>query len=109
MILNETGKSWWDWPQNSLVIINRDNGSVNYTHEYYLMKHLSHFLCPNARLVKVSDSENVLAFKINNDKYVIVVYNDKDIDVEKTFCIKDKCIKLKLKRKSINTLVLSEI
>lgn len=109
MILNETGKSWWDWPQNSLVIINRDNGSVNYTHEYYLMKHLSHFLCPNARLVKVSDSENVLAFKINNDKYVIVVYNDKDIDVEKNFCIKDRCIKLRLKRKSINTLVLSEI
>lgn len=26
MILNETGKSWWDWAQNSLVIINRDNG-----------------------------------------------------------------------------------
>lgn len=109
MILNETGKSWWDWAQNSLVIINRDNGSVNYTPEYYLLKHLSHFLCPNTRLVKVSDSENVLAFKINNYKYVIVVYNDKDIDVEKTFCIKDKCIKLKLKRKSINTLVLSEI
>lgn len=75
MVLDETGKSGWDWSQNSLVRVNRQTHEVVYTDEYYLLKHLSHFVQPGSRRLKVSASENMLAFRNHEGKVVVVVYH----------------------------------
>lgn len=105
MVLNETCKSWWDWAQNALVIVDRNSGQVRYTDEYYLMKHLSRFVQPGSRLLKVSDTQNILAFLTNDNKVVMVVYNPKEEKQSYSFKIGSKSLSVVLKAKSINTLV----
>ena len=105
MVLNETCKSWWDWAQNTLVIVDRKTRRVRYTDEYYLMKHLSHFVQPGSRLLKVSDDKNTLAFRSHDGKIVIVAYNPKDNEQSCCFKVGDKNVSVMLKGKSINTLV----
>lgn len=108
MILNETGKSWWDWAQNSLIIIDRQSKSVKFTDEYYLMKHFSHFLEVGSRFIKLDNSGNILTFKTPDGKIVIVIYNDKKRDIEECICVDGKNIKLKLLRETINTIIVEK-
>lgn len=105
MVLDETGKSAWDWPQNSLIIVNRSMRKVSYTDEYYLMKHLSRFVQPGSRLLKLSDNKNALAFRTQDNKVVLVVYNPVNQSQEYSFQIEDKILKVTLKAESINTFV----
>ena len=105
MILDETGKSAWDWSQNSLVIIDRNTRHVRFTDEYYLMKHLSHFVQPGSRLLKVSDDRNMLAFHTHDGKTIAVVYNPKEEEQSFSLEAGDKKAHVVLKAKSINTLV----
>lgn len=46
MILNETTRSGWDWPQNSLVNIDRVNRTVRYNPDYNAMYLISRFVRP---------------------------------------------------------------
>lgn len=46
MILNETTKSGWDWPQNSLINIDRDTGTIQYNPDYNAMFIISKFIKP---------------------------------------------------------------
>ena len=105
MVLDETGKSAWDWSQNSLVVIDRNTHEVRYTDEYYLMKHLSNFVQEGSRLLKVSDSENMLAFQTHDNKIAVVVYNPKEEEQTSTLVVGDKKVSVTLKAKSINTLL----
>ncbi|WP_308759899.1 glycoside hydrolase family 30 beta sandwich domain-containing protein [uncultured Bacteroides sp.] len=105
MILNETCKSWWDWAQNALIIIDRNTNGIKYTDEYYLMKHLSHFVQPGSRLIKVSDNSNTLAFNTKDGKIVIVTYNPNDSEIDTGFKMGDKTLAVKLRPRSINTVV----
>lgn len=105
MVLDETGKSAWEWSQNSLVVIDRNTQQVHYTDEYYLMKHLSHFVQPGSRLLKASDNKNMLAFRTYDNKVVAVVYNPKEEEQTYSFKVDDKKVSVTLKAKSINTLV----
>ena len=50
--LTKGGVSRWGWAQNSLVTVDADARTYAYTHEYYLMKHLSAFVRPGARRVE---------------------------------------------------------
>ncbi len=104
MVLDETGKSAWDWSQNSLVIIDRNTRRVRYTDEYYLMKHLSHFVQPGSQLLKISDNKNVLAFRTALGEIIIVIYNPKPESCFYTISIDRKTLEVTLKAKSINTL-----
>ena len=42
------------------------------------MKHLSHFVQPGSRLLKVSDDKNTLAFRSHDGKVVVVAYNPEE-------------------------------
>jgi glucosylceramidase len=106
MVLNETCKSWWDWAQNTLIIVDRKTGQVRYTDEYYLMKHLSHFVQPGSRLLKVSDGKNTLAFRSHDGKVVVVAYNPEEQERPCSFKVGSKYIRVILKGKSINTIVI---
>ncbi len=106
MVLNETCKSAWDWAQNTLVIVDRNTRQVRYTDEYYLMKHLSRFVQPGSQMLRASDKENVLAFRNQDGKTVIVIYNPKEQEYSYNIKAGNKNFKVTLQAKSINTLVL---
>ena len=107
MVLDETGKSGWDWSQNSLVRVNRQTHEVVYTDEYYLLKHLSHFVQPGSRRLKVSASENMLAFRNHEGKVVVVVSHPGAAPMKKTVRIGDICFVLALSPQSLATVVCS--
>lgn len=105
MLLDTSCESWWGWPQNSLVIIDKQTRAVRYTDEYYLMKHLSRFVQPGSHLLKTSQSQDALAFVTADGHRVIVVYNSFEQDCEKTIQVDGKTIRIRLKAKSVNTLL----
>ncbi|MBR5432743.1 MAG: beta-glycosidase, partial [Bacteroidales bacterium] len=75
--LFEGEPSTWGWRQNSLVTVNRSDSSWRFTPEYYLLKHLSHFVMPGAKLLRTSGpvDEDVLAFLNPDGKVVVLVVN----------------------------------
>lgn len=80
--LIKDGLSHWNWRQNSLVVVDKETGSYDFTIEYYLMKHASHFVQPGARRIRL-DYENALAF-INPDGFVVLITSnetDQPLDI----------------------------
>jgi glucosylceramidase len=77
--LQKGGVSRWGWAQNSLVTVDADTRTYTYTHEYYLMKHLSAFVRPGARRLETvnwSGHDNQLAFANPDGSTVVVMQND---------------------------------
>jgi len=106
LVLDQDKKSLFDWTQNSLVNIDRKSGAVTRNDEYYLMKHLSHFVQGGSHLLKTAEDKNLLAFVTKEGQKVIVVYNPSDAESQKTVTVDGKTMTLQLKAKSINTIVL---
>ncbi len=102
--LKQGGISTWGWKQNSLVSIDTVHKTYSYNYEYYLLKHLSHFVKPGAKLLSTSGSfDNLLSF-INPDKSIVIVLQNDGIE-EKTLEIKigDKMIEPTLEPDTFNT------
>ena len=78
MVLDETGKSAWGWPQNSMVVVDRNAKKVTYTDEFYLFKHVSHFVQPGDHYLKSSEGENHAVFKLKDGRIAVLVNNPKD-------------------------------
>jgi glucosylceramidase len=75
--LMQGGVSRWGWAQNSLVVVNEDR-TFTYTPEYYVMKHVSHYVKPGARRLQAEGSfSNLLAF-INPDKSIVVIAGNEE-------------------------------
>lgn len=108
MVLDETGKSSWGWPQNSMIVINRVTKQIRYTPEYYLMKHFSHFIQPGSTLIKTSDTANLLAFLNGDHKIVLVYYNSGNLVKSVVFHVNDKNINITIAPKSVNTIILDK-
>ena len=117
LVLDQDKKSLFDWTQNSLVNIDRTTGQIIRNDEYYLMKHLSHFVQDGSHLLKTIEdkrtapgdaslAKNMLAFVTKEGQKVIVVYNPSDAESQKVINIDGKTMSLTLKAKSINTIVL---
>ena len=108
MILDETGKSSWGWPQNSMIVIDKNTKKVTYTDEFYLFKHVSHFVKPGDHFLKSSSGKNHLAYKSKQGDIVLLINNtDKENKVTK-IKIGNKLVSAKLKANSINTIVVSK-
>lgn len=104
--LKQGGISHWGWRQNSLVSVDTTNKTYSYNHEYYLFKHLSHYVKPGAKVLTVSgDMNNLLAFKNPDNSVVIVIQNESDADKTVSLKVGDKMISPLLKADSFNTLV----
>ncbi len=104
--LEDGGFSRWGWQQNSLVSVNPETKSYKFNHEYYLMKHLSHFVKPGAKMLQTSGSfDNLLAF-INPDKTVVMIgYNMSNSYFNFSVKVGDSTISLKIKPNSFNTIL----
>lgn len=105
-ILETPGVSHWGWVQNSMVTINKNTKELKYNPEFYLMKHLSHYVKNGATLLAVSDQSNMLAFKNPEGSIVLVIANTNDVVKDQKIKIGDKLLELKLKANSFNTLLL---
>ncbi len=103
------GKSTWGWKQNSLVTVDLKNGAHKFTHEYYLFKHLSHFVEPGAvRIPAISWTgyDNALAFKNRDGRIVILVQNDMRQDMPIRISVRGKILAASLPADSFNTFVI---
>ncbi len=104
--LKQGGISTWGWKQNSLVSVDTVKKSFTYNYEYYLMKHLSHFVKPGAeRLNTTGAFSDLLAFRNPDKSIVIVVHNDSDAERKVTIGIGEAMIRPALEGNSFNTFV----
>ncbi len=105
--LNEGGVSTWGWHQNSLVVVDTLTKKYRYSYEFYLMKHLSHYVKPNAKRVNTEGAFNNLLAFINPDKSIaILVQNDSNEVKNVNIKIGDKTINPSLKPNTINTFLI---
>ncbi|MFA9391134.1 MAG: glycoside hydrolase family 30 beta sandwich domain-containing protein [Prolixibacteraceae bacterium] len=103
--LEEGGISRWGWSQNSLITVNGEEGSFRYNHEYYLLKHVSHFVQPGAKVLKTEgEFTNLLVFENPDKSLIIVIQNEEDENRSITFNIDGKDVRFLLKADSFNTI-----
>ena len=100
--------SSWGWAQNSLVTVDTTAKTFVYNHEYYLMKHVSHFVRPGARVLETSSYngyENQLAFANPDGSLVVVMQNDLSEELPVRLMIGGRIIAPTLPADSFNTFV----
>ncbi|GAA4771050.1 glycoside hydrolase family 30 protein [Microbacterium gilvum] len=108
LALDEGGVSRWGWAQNSLVVVDPDTGRFRYTHEYHLMKHLTHFLQPGAQSIEAfswTGYENQLAFRNPDGSVVVVMQNDLAEETTATLALGDTAVAVTLPADSFSTFV----
>lgn len=89
-ILDETGKSRWGWKQNSLISVDSKTGKATFNPEYFIFKHLTHFVKPGAYKIETSGYEDALAFKNPDGKRVVILSNASDMEKRITIKADDK-------------------
>lgn len=106
MVLQDEGSSSWGWKQNSLIRVDSHARKVAYTPEFYLMKHLSHFVKAGAHRLEVLKGDDVLAFQ-NPDGQIVILCVNKDTK-ERTVRLtyKGSTITTQLASKTFNTIVI---
>lgn len=106
--LKDGGISTWGWKQNSLVSVDTARKTYRYNYEYYLIKHVSHFVKPGAKKLTTSGSfENMLAF-INPDKsVVIIVYNETGLAKTININVGERSFSPMLQPATFNTFVIN--
>jgi glucosylceramidase len=105
--LKEGGISTWGWKQNSLVSVDTVKKTYRYNYEYYLMKHLSHYVQPGAKRLETSGAFNNLLAFINQDRsIVVVVYNDQNEERILNIKVGEGKISPRLKANSFSTMVI---
>jgi glucosylceramidase len=101
--------SRWGWKQNSLVSVNPETKTYKYNFDYYVLKHLSHYVKPGAKRLSVSGSfQNLLAF-INPDKSIVVILQNEN-EMPSTISIKvgNEMINASMEPDSFNTLLINQ-
>jgi glucosylceramidase len=71
------GLSTWGWAQNSLVSVDAAAKTFRYNHDYYLLKHLTHFVDVGAKSLEATGTcDDALAFLNPNGSVVLLVRNE---------------------------------
>jgi len=105
--LDQGGFSRWGWQQNSLVTVDPETNTFRFNHEYYLLKHVSHFVLPGAKRIITSGSfENILAFVNPDQSVVCVLQNDMSSPKKIRIEINGKIMEPNMEANSFNTIVL---
>ncbi|WP_162845440.1 glycoside hydrolase family 30 protein [Labilibaculum antarcticum] len=109
MILNETTKSGWDWPQNSLINIDLKNGTVQYNPDYNAMFIISKFIQPgDVRIASVnrSNAHPIITLKSPDGTIKILVQNTAKTDDVFELVIGEKSIKVNVPAQAIAAVIL---
>lgn len=105
LALQDGGMSTWGWRQNSLCTVDASSGELKYQPEFYLMKHVSHFVKEGARVLGVRGhwAANALAFENPDGSIVLVVNNDLDYDRKLGFTYGEASFDVEMKAHSLHT------
>jgi glucosylceramidase len=105
--LPEGGFSRWGWQQNSLITVDPATKTYRYNHEYYLLKHVSHFVRPGARLLQTDGTfSNLLAFK-NQDKSIVLILQNEGSSIKPIkLNVDGEMIDISLSANSFHTIVI---
>jgi len=105
--LLEGGVSHWGWRQNSLVTVNEAAKTFKFTPEYYVMKHVSHYVLPGAKMLKLGgDCKNALAFLNKDGSLVIVLGNQTDDARTLNVQLGEETMEVQLAPQSLSTVVI---
>lgn len=106
LALQKDGLSHWGWRQNSLVVVDAATRTFVFTPEYYMLKHLSHYVRRGAkRLVTEGSHADALAF-VNSDGSVVVMMANKGATPKSvSVCLDGKMQSVTLPASSVATLV----
>jgi len=107
MVLDQTGKSAWGWPQNSMVVIDKNTRKITYTDEFYLFKHVSHFVQPGDRLLKSSEGKNHLAFQLKDGRIMVLINNPEASSKYINFKVGNQSFGVEVAATSVNTLIIN--
>ena len=106
--LEKGGFSRWGWQQNSLVTVDANAKTYQYNYEYYLLKHLSHYVKPGAKLISTSGHfSNLLAFINLDNSIVVVLQNDTNVERKINMKLGKNTISLTVKPSSFNTAIIN--
>lgn len=76
LALKKDGLSRWGWRQNSLVVVDAETHRAAFTPEYYLLKHVSHYVRRGAkRLITGGTYAEALAFANPDGSVVVMLAN----------------------------------
>ncbi|MGK9148062.1 beta-glycosidase [Plantibacter flavus] len=109
LALDQGGESRWGWKQNSLVVVDPETNTFEYTHEYHLLKHLAHFVEVGARRIEAfswSGYENQLAFENPDGSLVVVMQNDLTEEMPVTIARGGQALEVVLPGDSFSTFVI---
>lgn len=106
MALPENCLSRWGWRQNSLVTVDSEQHTFRYTIEYYLLKHVSHYVQSGAKLLRLPAGTDALAFLNPDGSIALVAANplEKSVDLQVRLCGREQT--LSLPPCSFNTLII---
>ena len=105
--LLEGGLSHWGWRQNSLVTVNEADKTFKFTPEYYVMKHVSHYVLPGAKVLKLGgDCKNALAFLNADGSVVVVLGNQTDNAMTLNLQFGEQKYEVQLAAQSLSTLTI---
>lgn len=107
MILNETGKSGWDWKQNSLINIDREAKMVTYNPDYAVVSLISKFLQPGVKRIAAFSRSSFISVA-NNKEIVVLVQNDNSKPDTYECWIKDKKTVVEIPANSVAAIILSK-
>ncbi|MDD3504044.1 MAG: glycoside hydrolase family 30 protein [Eubacteriales bacterium] len=85
MILPVGGESTWGWKQNALCAYDQGTDTILYHPEYYLMKHFSAYVDPEAVVLGTSGQWNASSVVFRNPDNSIVIVIGNGMDRERTF------------------------
>jgi len=111
MVLPTGGQSTWGWKQNAMISIDMETREVQYNPEFYLMKHMSHFVRPGAVRLGLSGpwTGNAVAFANPDGTTVLVVANPFPEPQSLTFAGTNGNTTLMLDGHSFNTCVFNAV
>ena len=107
--LKQGAISTWGWKQNSLVSVDTVNKTYHYNYDYYVLKHLSHFVKPGAKRIQANGVfTNLLAFANTDNSIALIVYNESNEDKKLVLQIGDNQLDQTLKAKILNTFLVKK-
>ena len=109
MALQDGGISTWGWAQNSLCTVNHETGELVRQPEFYLMKHLSHFVKKGAKVLTTKGhwTSNTIAFENEDGSIVLVVGSNMNKSRTFEFTHKEESFSCVIPPHSIHTFYLT--
>lgn len=101
------GTSTWGWAQNSLVSVGSASKTYRYNHDYYLLKHLTHFVNLGAsNLLTTGTCDDALAFVNPDDSLVLLIRNEQAHPQRVEVRVKNQAAMVELPADSIVTVTI---